>query len=91
MEKITYTLAEVSDMTGWTQESIRRGCHADRYQHIRHGRRYFMTAAQVEAMVASEQRGGDQVKPPTRREARVAEIEAARQFHLRRMRGRGAA
>jgi hypothetical protein len=90
MDKLVFTLAEVAEMTGWNEESIRRACHEGRYRHTRRGKFYGMTMTQVEAMVASHE-----VEPipgpASARERAATELEIARQANVARLTRRGAA
>lgn len=90
MDKRVYSLADVAEMTGWPQESIRRDCQKGRYAHIRRGRIYGMTNTQIEDMVAAHERG-QRAQALNERDAQAAAVEAARQANIARLTRRGAA
>lgn len=85
MEKLVFTLAEVAEMTGWSELSIQRDLRGGKYKHIYRSKKYGMTRAQVEAMVAAHERGEDAAAPEDN------DLEAARQATAASLTRRGAA
>jgi hypothetical protein len=65
-------------LTGWPEESIRRNCHDGKYEHIRRGRYYFMTRAQIDAMIEAHRQ--------CRKPVEVDPVQAARQANIVRLR-----
>ena len=63
-----FTLAEVSNKTGFALRSLELDCRAGRVEHVHRGRDRFMTAAQVELLIA----GHTKRPTPTEMDARQA-------------------
>ena len=54
-----YTLTEVAEMTGMSWRWIADGCRSERLAHVHQGDFRGMTAAQINALIASRTEGGE--------------------------------
>lgn len=91
-DRLLIPLAEVAEMTGWSERSLTDDCRAGVIDHVeRHGTRSF-TPAQVDALVRRYMVQGT-AEPQTAHEEVADEVEAARLANAERMsrRGRGRA
>lgn len=51
--RLTYTLAEVAEMTGFPLRPLLDDCRAGRVEHIHRGRERYMTPEQVHSLIES--------------------------------------
>lgn len=56
-EEDVLTLAQVAELTSWSEKGLERDCRAGRFSHVRNGRRFGMTRPQIHVMVALHQAG----------------------------------
>jgi hypothetical protein len=83
MDRLVYTLAEVAEITGWSETTLQRDCRAGRFAHVRRGRAYGMTAPQIHALVAAHIHADNPDTAGPMSEA--DELEAARQATAERL------
>jgi hypothetical protein len=75
LDKLTYTLPEVSDLTGFPLGPLQEDCRRKRVEHIHSNRERFMTPAQIEALLAKRTVKADpRAGEPASRPADVDEI-----------------
>jgi hypothetical protein len=89
MEPIVFTLAKVSELTGWAEITLLRDCKAGRIEHVHRGNSYGMTREQIHELVAKHT--VTTTAKPTAREVEEAELDAIRQATAKRVAKRGAA
>ena len=85
-EKLTYSLAEVAEMTGFARSALEDDCRAGRIAHVKRGHFVGMTRDQIEALIAAHTVGAT-TRPLSDEEAEDAAID---QRLARRMAGRAA-
>lgn len=77
-EKFVYPLAEVAELTGWSELSLLRDCRAGRIEHVHRGNAYGLTADQIAQLIARHS-----VTPVEEPSGEQAALEAVRRASLR--------